>query len=173
MQQHVGFLDGADLFFCRLAVLPLPASRGRPGPDDVFSPLGWVRPLGEEEPSLALPPMMQSSIEIEPEAEDAQAYEQDPMAAAAVAGLVGPVDDIEFPSSRNSPDMPGASSVYLSQWEAREESQPQSPRSEHSGHSSIYQGASARTSMNGGGRGGGTTSGQALRDRQLWGLSAF
>ncbi|KAG2432703.1 hypothetical protein HYH02_006686 [Chlamydomonas schloesseri] len=118
---------------------------GPPGPDDVFSP------LGEEEPSLALPPMMPPAMELDVTEEEALALasEREAVAQAGFQGQAMPGDEIEFPSSRNSPDMPGASSVYLSHWEAREESRPHSPRSEHSDHSSIYQGASARTSMNG------------------------
>ncbi|GFR41539.1 hypothetical protein Agub_g2252 [Astrephomene gubernaculifera] len=61
-----------------------------------------------------------------------------------------PGDDIEFPSSRNSPDIPGASSMLLNRWEPREADHHHSPHSETSFHSSIYPVASIRTSMTGG-----------------------
>ncbi len=77
--------------------------------------------------------------------------------AQLVDAQAGPLEDIEFPSAHNSPDMHGATSTYLSsRWEAIAAAGavagsdcPQSPRSEHSFHSSMYHG-SARTSMAGG-----------------------
>ncbi|GIM13152.1 hypothetical protein Vretimale_16342, partial [Volvox reticuliferus] len=61
---------------------------------------------------------------------------------------IPPGDDIDFPSARDSPEIPGASSVMLHQWDMRD-SAPPSPRSERSSQSSFYPPGSSRTSNTG------------------------
>lgn len=108
---------------------------------------------------------MEASLRFPDEAEQLHLSEAQGTGATATAdpdpahpdAQASPLEDIEFPSAHNSPDMHGATSTYLSsRWEAVAAAGaaagsdcPLSPRSEHSFHSSMYHG-SARTSMAGG-----------------------
>ncbi|KAG2500477.1 hypothetical protein HYH03_002042 [Edaphochlamys debaryana] len=143
-----------------LAESPDPA-HDQPGPSD--DQLQYESELTEPELSLQLPlpPAGEAGTRypsVFPVADGPPSVDADVLRSGAAGSSFNAYPSIgqqsvEFASSRNSPDMPGASSMYVThhRWDAvaGESVAVHSPGSEHSYHSSVYVGASQRTSMAG------------------------